>query len=109
MFAAVTLADQIAKRGYSSVSCPRLKTDVDVGICVCVCVDQGGSGPGGRDVERDASVSWDKCLSVYENPMQHAEGIVRVEINCGKWRHLFECRWLADWPASLLQHVAFDG
>jgi hypothetical protein len=49
MFAAVTLADQTAKRGYASVSCPVLKTDVDVdvGVCVCVCVDQGGSGPGG--------------------------------------------------------------
>lgn len=76
MFAAVTLAGQTAKRGCSSVSCPLLRTGMDVCVCLCVCVDQGGSGPGG--VGRDASVSRDKCLFVYEKPMQSPEGIVDV-------------------------------
>ena len=38
MFAALTLADQTAKRSCSSVSYPRLKTGMDVGVCCCVCV-----------------------------------------------------------------------
>lgn len=62
MFAAVTLADQTAKRGCSSVSCPLLKTGMDVGVCCCVCVDQGGSGPGEMLEEMRARVGTSVCL-----------------------------------------------